>query len=83
MKPNTEFLESIKDKKIVMSPYMLAAEISRILEVFIEERKSIMELSKFNQEQIRAFANAYAVDYVKLIYEKNMASKPQDPEDIQ
>ncbi len=83
MKPNTDFLESIKNKKIVFSPYMLAAEISRMLETFLKERNSIAELTKFNDDQIRMFTDRYAVDYVKLIYDKNMNSKPSDPEDIQ
>ena len=83
MKINTEYLESIKDKKFVMSPHMLAAEISTLINVLLQNPKELLELTSFSEDKRRLFCDKYAVDYVKNITEQNLKSKPDDPEEYQ
>ena len=75
-----EFIETIKDKKLVMSPSMFINEISEFL-------VNCMILSKrFDEgerENLKLWALVMTKAQLRDIWEANINSKPTDPEDIQ
>ena len=83
MKTNTEFLESIKDKKFIISPHMFANEISRMLNTLLKSPEQLIEIISFSEEVQQLFCDKFAVDYVKQVFDNNIKSKPGDPEDYQ
>lgn len=77
--------DEIKDKRIVMSPKMFANELSNIILQFGLVLTNLYKESgiTMNEEQLKKTANDFCENYLKLIWDNNKNSKPDDPEEIQ
>jgi hypothetical protein len=74
-----ELKKELLGKKLVMTPEMFVAELTNVLVAVI----GITQETKMSAAEIKVYSKQWATQYMNNVYDKNINSKPDDPEEIQ